>query len=205
MPDLDKALADIHEIRSRIAAESDFLGLGPMALALSGVLALATAALQTLLLAGAPADPLPYFAAWVATAIAAVLLLGSEMLRRSRRHHSRLADSMIQHAVLQFVPAGVAGAALLAVFARFAPEALWLLPGLWLLLVSLGIFASARSLPRQMVLAGAWYFLSGFTVLMLAAADHALSPWSMGLPFFVGQLLVAFIVHRASEANHVRQ
>lgn len=205
MADLDKALADIQEIRSRIAAESDFLGLGPTALALSGVLALATASLQTLLLAGASVDPVPYFAAWVATAIAAVLLLGSEMLRRSRRQHSRLTDSMIQHAVLQFVPAGVAGAALLAVFGRFAPEALWLLPGLWLLLVSLGIFASARSLPRQMVLAGAWYFLSGFTVLMLAATDHTLSPWSMGVPFFVGQLLVALIVHRASEANHVRQ
>ena len=74
---------------------------------------------------------------------------------------------------------------------QFAPEALWMLPGLWQVLVSLGIFASVRSLPRTVAIAGAWYFVAGFAVLMLASRSHALSPWTMGLPFVVGQVLMA--------------
>jgi hypothetical protein len=33
---------------------------------------------------------------------------------------------------------------------------------------------------------------------VLASGDHALSPWTMGVPFGVGQLLMAAILHFAS-------
>jgi hypothetical protein len=81
---------------------------------------------------------------------------------------------------------------------KFAPESLWLLPGLWQVLVSLGVFASVRTLPRTVALGGAWYFVSGFVVLVLASHNHALSPWTMGLPFVIGQLLMATILYFAS-------
>ena len=48
------------------------------------------------------------------------------------------------------------------------------------------------------MLGGAWYFVAGFAALMLASENHALSPWTMGLPFVVGQLLMAAILHFAS-------
>jgi hypothetical protein len=121
-----------------------------------------------------------------------------EMRARSRRHHSGLADAMINQAVEQFLPAGAAGAVLGLMLWKFAPETLWMLPGLWQLFVSLGIFASVRSLPRTVAFAGAWYFLAGFAVLLLASETHALSPWTMGLPFVAGQLLMAAILHVAS-------
>src|SRR4051812_29113158 len=102
MNDLDKALADIVEIKSRLARSSEFLGLGPAALAASGALAFLIAMAQSIL-PGAT-DPVPYFAAWIATAIAACALIGGEMLRRGRYHHAGLADQMIREAVLHFVP-----------------------------------------------------------------------------------------------------
>jgi hypothetical protein len=83
------------------------------------------------------------------------------------------------------------------VLLRFAPEALWILPGLWQVLVSLGLFAAMRSLPRTVVWAAAWYFAAGIGVLMLSSQTHALSPWAMGIPFAVGQLLLAAILHFA--------
>lgn len=197
MQDYDRAIADLHEIRTRMAAGTVFRGLGAAALAASAGLALFTATLQHLLLPAADALP-AFFAGWIVTAVLSAALLGAEAIARSRRHHAGLADAMIHNAVGQFLPAGVAGAALAAVIARFSPESAWMLPGLWQVLIGLGVFAAARSLPRGAVLAGAWYFVAGFAVLMLAADDPVPSPWMMGVPFAVGQLLLAAIVRRAS-------
>lgn len=197
MRNLDKALADIGAIRSQIAAGTHFRGYGPAALAATGVLALLTALAQSLWLDDATQRPEIFFAGWVAAAVFAIGLVGWEMRRRARRHHSGLADAMIHQAVEQFLPAGAAGILLALVLWRFVPEAVWMLPGLWQVLVGLGVFASVRSLPRSIALAGAWYVLAGFGVLIVASDGRSLSPWMMGVPFAVGQFLMAAIVHRA--------
>jgi hypothetical protein len=198
MSDLDKALADIVAIRSQIAAGTAFRGYGPAAMAATGVVALATSALQFALLDDPTDNPLTFLSGWAAAALLSSALIWIEMQARSRRHHSGLADAMIHQAVEQFLPAGVAGLLLAVMLWKFAPEAVWLLPGLWQVLVSLGVFASIRSLPRSVALAGAWYFVAGFTVLLLASQSHTLSPWLMGLPFMVGQSLMAAILYVAS-------
>jgi predicted membrane channel-forming protein YqfA (hemolysin III family) len=205
MSDLDKALADIVAIRSQIAAGTAFRGYGPAAMAATGVVALATAALQFALLDDPTANPLTFLFGWVAAALLSSALIWIEMQARSRRHHSGLADAMIHQAVEQFLPAGVAGLLFAVMLWKFAPEALWLLPGLWQVLVSLGVFASIRSLPRSVALAGAWYFVAGFTVLLLASQCHTLSPWMMGLPFTVGQSLMAAILYVASGETDVEE
>jgi hypothetical protein len=198
MTDLDKALADIFAIRSQIAAGTAFRGYGPAAVAVTGGLALLTALMQSLWLDDSTAHPLQFFCSWAATAGVSATLIGIEMRARSRRHHSGLADAMILQAVERFLPAGAAGATFGMVLWLFAPETLWMLPGLWQVLVALGIFASVRSLPRTVAIAGAWYFVAGFTVLLLASQSHVLSPWTMGLPFVIGQLLLAALLHFAS-------
>ena len=198
MTDLDKALADILTIRSQIAAGTAFRGYGPAAVASTGGLALVTILIQALWLDDPTGHPLIFFLSWAATAALSAALIWIEMQARSRRHHSGLADAMILQAIEQFLPAGVAGTLLAVVLWKFAPEALWLLPGLWQVLVSLGVFASVRSLPRSVALGGAWYFVAGFAVLVLASGTHALSPWTMGLPFVIGQFLMAGLLHFAS-------
>ena len=52
-----------------------------------------------------------------------------------------------------------------------------------------------------LLIGGAFYFLAGFTVLMLASQSHTLSPWTMGLPFVIGQSLMAAILYFASGAD----
>jgi hypothetical protein len=198
MRDLDKALADILAIRSQIAAGTAFRGYGPAAVAATGGLALLTAILQYLWLDDPTGHPMEFLGGWAAAALVSGGMIWTEMQARSRRHHSGLADAMVLQAVEQFLPAGAAGVLLAVMLWKFAPEALWMLPGLWQLLVSLGVFASVRSLPRTVAFAGAWYFVAGFGCLLLASQTHALSPWTMGLPFVIGQLLMAAILHFAS-------
>jgi hypothetical protein len=196
MRDLDRALADIVAIRMQIARDTAFRGLGAATLAATGALALVVAAGQALVLDDPTGQPVAFFGLWIATAIAACALIGFEAVRRSRRVHSGLADAMVFNAIEGFLPAGGAGLCLGLVFVRFVPEGLWMLPGLWQVLVGLGLFASARILPRPVQLVGAWYLLAGLTVLALASEGRHLSPWLMGLPFAVGQGLLAIIVHR---------
>jgi hypothetical protein len=69
-----------------------------------------------------------------------------------------------------------------------------MLPGLWEIIFSLGIFASCRFLPRPMFAVGLWYLVSGLACLALESGPQTLSPWSMGVPFGVGQLLVAAVL-----------
>jgi hypothetical protein len=201
MSDLDKALADILAIRSQIAAGTAFRGYGPATIAATGGVALLTAILQFFWLDNPTGRPLTFFAGWTVAALLSAVLVWVEMQARSRRHHCGLADAMIQQAIEQFLPAGVAGILLAIMLGKFAPEALWMLPGLWQVLVSLGLFASIRSLPRSIAFAGGWYFLSGFAVLMLASQNHVLSPWTMGLPFAAGQWLLAALLYFASGEN----
>jgi hypothetical protein len=203
MRDLDKALADIFEIRSQIAAGTAFRGYGPVTIAATSGVPLVTAVLQFLWLDDPSGRPLVFFSGWATAALVSAVMIWVEMLARSRRHHSGLADAMIHQAVEQFLPAGIAGVLLAVMLWKFAPETLWMLPGLWQVLVSLGIFASVRSLPRTVGFAGAWYFLAGFTTLLLASASHVLSPWTMGLPFVLGQLLMAALLHLASGETDV--
>jgi len=197
MHDLHKALADIGSIRQQLAAGTMFRGFGPAVIAVTAVLALATAAAQSVLLHDPAREPVVFLAGWASTAVFSAVLIGAEMIVRTRRHHSGLADAMIVNAIEQFLPAGAAGAAIALVLLQFAPEALWMLPGLWQVLVSLGLFAAMRSLPRAVAWAAAWYFAAGIGVLMLSSQTQALSPWAMGVPFAVGQFLLAAILHFA--------
>jgi hypothetical protein len=69
-----------------------------------------------------------------------------------------------------------------------------LLPGLWEILLGLGLFASLRFLPRPIAIAAAWYFVAGAAVLLLGCDARALSPAAMALPFGIGQLLLAVVL-----------
>ncbi len=107
---------------------------------------------------------------------------------------------MIRTAVEQFMPAVGAGVLITGVLVCFAPSVLWMLPGLWQVIYSLGVFSSCRFLPRPIIAAGAWYLLSG--LVCLAQGDfRALAPWTMGFAFGAGQLLVAAILHMAAPEN----
>ena len=139
---------------------------------------------------------------WLVTAALAACLISAEVYARSHRHHGGLADAIVLNAFEQFLPAGFAGLAITMVIWKFAPHTLWALPGLWQVFLALGIFAGARSLPRPVRWIGAWYFVSGCAVLMLASSSTNLSPWLMGLPFMVGQLALAGVLHFAYGEFH---
>ena len=113
-----------------------------------------------------------------------------------------MSSDMLRAAAEQFVPAAVAGVLVTLVLTQTAEATLWMLPGLWQILISLGVFASCRSLPRPMIAVAIWYLGCGLACLVLAVGEHALSPLAMGVPFFVGQMLSALIINRSFGGGH---
>jgi hypothetical protein len=198
MNDLRKALGDISSMRQQIARSTEFRGYGPATLAGTAAFALLAAGIQTRL-APDPANQLrPYLSIWIWTAVASAALIGVQMQTRTRRIHSGLADEMIRMAVEQFLPSALAGALVTVVVVRYVAPASWVLPGLWQIIFSLGVFSSCRFLPRAMVVAGAWYLATGLVCIALGDA-RAFSPWAMGIPYGLGQLLVAAILYFSSQ------
>ncbi len=194
MCDLEKALTDIQAVRSQIARGTEFRGYGPVAFAATGILALAASALQFYAIGQPREDIAAYLALWIVTALLSTLVIGIDVVTRSRRIHSGLANEMVQAATEQLIPSLVVGALLSFVVVRFAPQSLWMLPGLWQIVLSLGIFASCRLLPAPFVVIGIWYLGAGLACLALTDDTNALSPWMMGVPFGIGQLLAAILI-----------
>jgi hypothetical protein len=195
MRDLERALTDIRAMRSQIARGTEFRGYGPAAFAATGVLAIVAALVQSRWIEDPSAETTAYLALWIATALIAAVIVGADVVTRSRRLHSGLADEMIQSAAEQLLPAGIAGALLTLVIVRYAPQSLWMLPGLWQIMLSVGVFAACRMLPAPLFVVGAWYLGTGLACLAFASGTHVLSPWTMGLPFGIGQLLAATLIH----------
>jgi hypothetical protein len=198
MDDLTEALNSIRTMRDHLARSAEFRFYGPAAVAGTSVLALVAAALQNALIP-APAAHLPaYLAVWTLTAILAAAIIAADVVLRARRTPSGLADEMVREAAGQLLPAGAIGALLTAVIAQRAPSSAWMLPGLWQIILALGIFSACRTLPGAMRIVGFWFAAAGLGCLARGAPPHAFSPWAMGLPFGFGDALAAFIlfVHR---------
>jgi hypothetical protein len=197
MHDLHKALGDIRSIRRQMARSTEFRGYGPATVAGTAALAIVAAAIQITLLPD-PANHIGrYLILWLTTASLGATMAGAQMLTRSRRMHSDMSDEMIQMAVEQFLPSVGASLLLTFVVLHYVPSAIWMLPGIWQIIFSLGVFSSCRFLPRPMLAAGTWYLFTGLACIALGDS-RALSPWAMGIAFAVGQSLVAGILFVAA-------
>ena len=198
MDDLNKALTDLSHIRRQMARTTEFRGYGPATLAATGLIAICAAAVQARWFPNAASNLRGYMAVWFTTAILSGVLIVVQMRTRARRMHSAIAGEMIEMAVEQFFPALVAGLLVTMVLARFVPHALWMLPGLWQLIYSLGVFSSCRFLPRPVMLGGAWYLLTSLVCLSFGDV-RALSPWTMGLAYGAGQTIIAAALYAGAE------
>lgn len=196
MSDIESALHDIARLREQLAASSRFQGLAPGIVTLTGCFAFALGGWQYL---AGENDLL----VWILLAAVCALMIGTEAIARSRRLHRSMADRMLGTTLNRFLPIATAGAILGAVVLFRLPEHSRLLPGIWQLLMGIGIFAVLSNLPRQMTIAAVFYFAAGTVSLLLSGTQGPATPALMALPFGLGQFLVAAILYRASsETSH---
>ncbi len=200
--ELRDALSQIAEIRQQVARTEVFRGYRSAPIAFSSGVAFVGAALQESWVPDPSVVPLAYVRYWFLAAVVSVAASGATLVYRYRRTESALARSMTWLAVEQFLPCLAAGGLATLVLVCASKESLHLLPGLWALLFSLGIFASARLLPRPAFWIGNYYLAAGLLTLLLARGEYAYSPWAMAGAFGIGQALAAAMFYWTLEHHH---
>ena len=197
MTELNRALVDIRTIRRQVAQTTEFRGYGPLTLSATAACALLAGAAQARFIPEPAAHPTQYVALWLATGLLCAGMIVTQMLTRANRLHSGMADEMVRMAVLQFLPAALAGVLLPFVLLHSTPSNIWMLPALWQIIFGLGVFASCRCLPRAMQLVGVWFLLTGFACLALGD-NRALAPATMADTYAAGMACVAAIHYFAA-------
>ena len=203
--ELRDALSQITEIRAQMARTETFRGYRAPTVGFSGVSAIAGAWVQTAWVPQPTQNIRAYLTLWIALAVLSVVVCGSEMAIRCRRAASPLTRQVTTLAAEQFVPCLVAGGLLTYAMVLYAAESVWMLPGLWSIVFSLGVFASCRLLPRWVFAVATYYLAAGIVALALARGDAALSPWAMAGTFGVGQLLAAAVLYFTLERPDARR
>ena len=202
--ELRDALDQISEIRQRMARGQVFRGYRAVTTAFTAVLAVATSAAQAAWVPNPRRDVDDDLWLWCGAAALSLLVVGLEMGVRAVRSGSAMHRQMTMLAVDQFVPSLVAGALVTYAVGKFAGDTLWIMPGLWAVLFSLGVFASRRFLPRGVGLVAAYYLLAGLLCLAVGRDGRTLWPWTMAIVFGAGQALAAVVLWWTLERNYGR-
>jgi hypothetical protein len=201
--ELRDALTQIAEIRQQMARGQIFRGYRAATTAFSGVAAIVTALAQQAFFPAATRSQ--FVLLWSAAAAICLIAVGIEMAIRTRRSASQVQKQLTLLAVEQFFPSLLAGGLLTWFFCAYLREESWMLPGLWMILFSLGIFASARLLPRAVFAVAGFYLLAGILTLLITQDQHSVwrfSPWTMAAAFGLGQFATAAILYIRLEAPH---
>jgi hypothetical protein len=194
------ALLQISEIRQRMAWSVTFRGYRASTTALTSVIAITAALLQAWRQPEVGVNVYEYLSIWFTAAIAGVIIVAiGFVLRRGEYADGHIAGALTVAATECVLPPLLAGVLVTYAIVFFQPFAMiGLLPGLWMILFSLGIFASRRLLPRAVFVIAGYYLLCGLICLTLYPRQ-AFSPWTMGGVFGIGQMLAAFILYYTLE------
>ena len=198
--ELREALSQIDEIRQQMARTELFRGYRSLTVGFSGVLALVAATLQPYVVESAT-QLRDFLVLWLVVASVSLLTAVIQLWRRVRLANSRLARQATLLAAEQLLPSIFVGAVVTLCIYRYASHAAWMLPGLWSLIFSLGIFASYRLLPRQVAWVGMYYVVAGAACLIWGQGAHALAPWQMALSFGGGQIFGAVVLYWTLERS----
>jgi hypothetical protein len=188
-----RALADLAEVRGRLATLQRFDGYSGNAAVASGVVALGAGAAQFVLAPHpiAPSTRLTYLWIWlICLGLALAINYGAIVAWRSRHPDPQAAAQMrtVGFTILPAIAAG--GVVTLALVLRGLFD---LLPGMWCATYALGLFASRSMVPREVVYV-AIAFGAAATALLLLPNIDPLAWWIMPAAFGLGQIAIGAIV-----------
>ncbi|MFO0944279.1 MAG: hypothetical protein U0930_26520 [Pirellulales bacterium] len=192
---LENAISNLALIQSRLQADEKVMCFRWLTSLLAGIVGIAAACLQPWWIDQPIRRPWAYLNYWtlIAACVGSVsaLEIGYRYVWRStpmRRRQTR-------EALLDFAPCVVAAAIISYFLVAAQPQYSQLLPALWMLCFSLGLFGLRRKLPIASAYVAVYFFVAAVVSVRLVDTTYALSGWVMGLSFGVGQILLATVLY----------
>lgn len=196
---LQDAIASIGEIQTQLERTQVFRGYRALAVGTTGLLACGGTVVQSLWLPRPEQSVEKWLALWITIAAASLVVVGWELLQRCCDRTSPFHARASRSALKQFIPCLVAGAAATWAILAAAPDVAWVLPGVWAILFSQGVFSSLAILPRGGLSIAVHYLLAGIICLRFGHGSSAFAPWTMLVTFGIGQLLSAAVLYYTLE------
>src|SRR5579884_2061325 len=195
MTDLERALADIAEVRERLGHVQRFRGYSAFAAAISGTFAVVAGLLQAVLVPHVVSahEGHLYFALWFACCAASVLVNYGAIAHWYVNDADARDRWQTTTVGLSMLPALILGAALS--FALLRENLFAFLPGVWYGCYGVGLFASRTMVPWAVVPIAAAFLVAGVVVFFVPPAV-ALSWWVLPLGFGIGQLAIGYSIMR---------
>ena len=192
--DLTNALDRIEEIHAQIAKGEVFRGYRPVPVAVAGAIGLLAGWIQPRVVPAGD-DGAGFLWYWLFVAALNLVLIGGVLVAGYRRVPDPFVRRHTRQVVGQFVPCLAAGAAVSLTLPALDHGLVRLLPGLWSLLLGLGIFASRPYLARATGWVALFFVLAGAAVLAFPVADLTRLGLANGAVFGVGLLAAAAVLH----------
>jgi hypothetical protein len=193
--DVTRALADLDEVRSRLASVQRIRGLSGAAALASGVGAIGSGLVQFAVVPhpSTAEDGARYVAIWISCLAFALAINYGAIAVWLMRHWSARSQAELRTVGMTILPAIVAGGAFTA--ALLQRGEIGLLPGIWCTCYALGLLASRSMAPRGFVPTALAFAALGI-VLLFAPGTNALAWWVMPLTFGLGQLIISALIAR---------
>jgi hypothetical protein len=193
--EVSRAIADLEEVRTRLAAVQRFRGLSGGAAFASGLAAIGSGLIQASGVAQpvTQADGTRYVTIWIACLACSLAVNYGAIVLWLARHWSVRSRVELKTVGMTILPSIVAGGLFTAVF--IARGELGLLPGMWCLCYALGLIASRAMAPPGIGWIAALFAASG-AALLFAPGNNALAWWVMPATFGLGQIVIGALVSR---------
>lgn len=191
--EIRQAMADLAEVRGRLANVQRFDGVSGNAAIASGFVALLAGAVQaaTVPEPSSAAARGTYIVIWLTCLGLALAINYGAIVAWRARNPGVQAGVQFRTVGMSILPAIAAGGVVtLALVERGLDD---LLPGMWCATYALGLFASRRMVPRNVVLVAA-AFGAAAAALLLLPGIAPLAWWVMPAAFGLGQIAIGAIV-----------
>jgi len=193
-----EAIDSLEVIQAQLSRSTPVRGYRAATVGQTAVLGVVGACAQAAWVTQPLADRGAYLAVWVSLASLGFLAMSIEVGRRFVLTRSRHERHGLLHTLFSLLPAFATGGVVTVALAGRSDEVFALLPGLWMLSFALAIFASIPRLPKGAGFIACSYFAAGAWTLV-QSAEVALSPWTMGGVFALGQAWATWLLLQGSE------
>ena len=196
---LKEALSDIAEIRALLDRNHSYRGFRSIAIGISALFVLIGGYVQ--LHFDLRLNPSRYLDIWLFVAMGSLVITAVEMIVRGRISNEMAVWKMHGKVALSLLPSFLVGALVTAALVLESSSSavdqgnFWLLPGVWALVYSLGLFAVCNLLHRTTRFAAVYFLIAGCVYLVLNWSTRHVEAWHMVAIFGVGQLLLAGILY----------